>query len=159
MSQQKEITTYFWVRVGVMFASLVAVLFSIWKLNQFGPEDLTMVLCPTRVSSIATADGQGIVQEGMKWYRRKNGNLEELDPVAVEKWFAKNCRINIEPHKKAEAAGVVFVASFVNGPPETLYMAGEGLFRWKDKTFKSKHLEDAMSSMKDLPIFLRPTSR
>ncbi len=155
----QKLSTYYWVRIGVMVLSFFAVLYMIWKLNQFGPDDLTMILCPTRVASITTSDGQGIVQDEMKWYRRANGNLEELDPVAVEKWFGKNCKIEIEPVKKVDSSTVVFVVAFVNGPPETLYNAGEGLFRWKNKTFKSTQLEAAIASLKNLPIHVRPTSR
>lgn len=155
----KELSTYFWVRIGVMIVSFFAVVGLIYKLNQFSPSDLTLILCPTRVSAINTADGKGIVQEGMRWYRRNNGNLEELDPVAVEKWFGRHCKIGIEPVQKAESTGVLFVVNFISGPPETLYMAGDGLFRWQNRTFKSQQLEDALRTLQDLPLFLRPTSR
>lgn len=154
-----DLSAYFWVRIGVMVVSFFAVVGLIYKLNQFSPSDLTLILCPTRVSAINTADGKGIVQEGMRWYRRNNGNLEELDPVAVEKWFGKHCKVAIEPVAKADSTGVLFVVNFVSGPPETLYMAGEGLFRWQNRTFKSVQLEEALNSLKDLPLYLRPTSR
>lgn len=155
----RDLSAYFWVRIGVMVLSFFAVVGLIYKLNQFSPSDLTLILCPTRVSAINTADGKGIVQDGMRWYRRNNGNLEELDPVAVEKWFGKNCKVAIEPVSKAESTGVLFVVNFISGPPETLYVAGDGLFRWQNRTFKSQQLEEAMNSLKDLPLFLRPTSR
>ena len=154
-----KLNTYFWIRIGVMALSFVAVIFMIWKLNQFSPADLTLVLCPTRVTAISTADGGGIVQEKMNWYRKVNGNLEELDPIAVEKWFGKYCKLEIEPQKKVEPGSVAFVVSFVNGNPETLYNAGEGTFRWGDRTFKSKKLEEAIASLKQLPLHLRPGIR
>lgn len=158
-SKPNTLTNYFWARIAVMVASFFAVIGMIYKFNQFSPSDLTLILCPTRVSAINTVDGKGIVQEGMRWYRRNNGNLEELDPVAVEKWFGKHCKVGIEPVQKADSTGVLFVVNFISGPPETLYMAGDGLFRWKNRTFKSQQLQDALNSLKDLPLYLRPTSR
>ncbi len=154
-----NLSTYFWVRIGVMMVSFFAVVGLIYKLNQFSPSDLTLILCPTRVSAIHTAEGKGIVQDGMRWYRRNNGNLEELDPVAVEKWFGKHCKVEIEPVKMADSSGVLAVVNFISGPPETLYIAGDGLFRWKNRTFKSQQLQDAFNSLNNLPLFLRPASR
>jgi hypothetical protein len=152
---KQKLGVYFWVRVIVMCAALVGVVWIMFKLNT--PDAAEFNLCPTRVTSIALIGETAVIQDGMTWYRLENGQRKELDQVAVEKWFLANCKIAIqavvgdapkETHPWATIA-------FVSGSPITLQRA-DSIFTFDGRYFRSQQLTQAMTELQALPEAKKP---
>ena len=152
---------WYWLRAFIMTCGLVGSVIAIRKLDRTRPkmdDSASINLCPTRVTAISEHEGASIVQEGLTWYRKVNGGLEELDPIAVEKWFGRNCRIQAEFDANGATAGTpLATVAFVSGPPQVLLVTGDGMFSWMGRAFRSEELKEALKGLSDLPLRLRPS--
>ena len=156
------VNTWFWVRAFVMFLGLIATVIGIRQLDRTKKaaavdEAKIVNLCPTRVSAVKLMDGTLIAQEKMSWFRSKGGQSEELDPIAVEKWFGRNCRVEIAAEAATDAGPPAVEFQFVSGQPETIFSTGNGLYMWQSRVFRSPALETALNELQQLPLRLRPS--
>ena len=150
----QKLGRYFWVRVVVMVFSLAGVIALIYKLGQ--PAHNTVTLCPTRVSSLSVIGRAAVFQEGMKWYRTHgSGERTELDPIAVEKWFAEYCSVDVEKIS-GETAPVqsqgepIITIAYVAGLPITLRQSDDGVFHWGAHNFRSPKLTEGIARLLEL---------
>ena len=165
-----KLGVYFWVRVAVMIVALVGVLSLMSRLRggSGGTADLVpavsagfLRLCPTRVASVSLIGKTAVFQDGLKWFRTGSatggGERQELDGVAVEKWFSSYCSIPIE---EAAAPGPgsqpLLTLAYVSGLPMTLSLSPDGVFSWKDRSFRSPKLNEALQSLNELPTARAP---
>lgn len=159
---------FYWFRVGIMCVTLVGIVMIMRELNQprmagqqnkiakffnkfTGGDEFGINLCPTRVTKIETTK-VSVFQEGMQWFRTTPSLKEMLDPVAVEKWFSRNCSI---PIKKTNASADVHTAAklhFVAGEPLTLLKSASGEFEWMGQPFQSPQMDKALEELTDLPV-------
>ena len=144
-----------------MCCGFVGTVFAIRSLNQFKkstPDRDSVNICPTRVTSITLPDGWTLVQDGLAWYRKINDVMEELDPIAVEKWFGAHCIMTAEDLQPADVAGITrMTLTFVNGSVQTLEELSGGKFKWINQGFSSTELKEALDELPALPIRLRPS--
>jgi hypothetical protein len=145
-----------------MIFGFLGAVHAIRSLNQFGSSNSTsgksINLCPTRVTEIAVHGGVSVVQEGMAWFRKMNGQLEELDPIAVEKWFGRHCVVDADAAEAPTGSGETLATlAFVSGPPRALFSTNAGVFTWNEQAFTSAELAEALKTLADLPIRLRPS--
>lgn len=154
-----KVNTWFWIRAFLMFCGLVGAITAIRSLNQFKDNAMARInLCPTRITVITTADGVSVVQEGMTWFRKISGRMEELDPIAVEKWFGRHCVVDAEPTSTpGTTSAPVATIAFVSGPEQILFDVGNGVFKWMGQEFTSAELTAALQSLTEIPLRLRPS--
>lgn len=155
-----NVNFWFWLRAFAMFLGLIATIVAIRNLNQFKAADAPVAkvnLCPTRVTAITTASGVSVMQEGMAWFRKNDGRMEELDPIAVEKWFGRHCMVSAERAAAGAETQPLATIAFVSGPEQTLFSAGSNAFQWMDQIFHSQELTEALKSLEEIPIRLRPS--
>lgn len=158
---KQEIGIYFWVRVGVMLFTLAGVLLLMQKLKSseglFSASSDKVDICPTRVSSISVIGRFAIMQEGLKWYRTKEGERTELDPIAVEKWFGINCKVSAEKiASPVETKDPVVTFAYVAGLPATLMTGENGAFALNKSHFRSPQLAQAILDLETLPAPTMP---
>ncbi|HMN67412.1 MAG TPA: hypothetical protein PKC28_02640 [Bdellovibrionales bacterium] len=165
----EKIRPTYWIRPIIMTATLIAVMSIIYKIKQQGGGFFTgapMVegrehvsrtavhLCPTRVSSLSVIGKFAILQDGMKWYRSRDGQREEVNQIAVEKWFSEHCTVKADlmdmPPTAAVTAPIVTLA-YVSGEPVTLQRSADGLFALGKNYFRSPELEAALESLEQIP--------
>jgi len=118
------------------------------------PGSITTVLdwCDTRVKSLARPGKPTLTQTKLKWIWQADPALE-LNVIAVEKWFGRYCRVQIErvdPAELGESAPALIV-EFVKGAPETLSRSVAGVFKWRQEIFKSAELTKALEDLEALP--------
>lgn len=164
--------TKYWARVFMMCVTLAAVLWAMYFLNRsrkqryyvppgahvvyrVGDAD-TIVICPTRVTSLETADGQRVVEEHMKWMRESAGSRQELNAIAVEKWFGSNCSVKIRPGDSGSDFKPVLHLTLVDGQKETLEVGNNGDFRLNGREFVSPQLTEALRKLPSLPAAPKP---
>jgi hypothetical protein len=156
-----KVNFWYWLRAFIMVCALIVTIFIIRKLDRTSPSadpSATINLCPTRVTAIAQSEGTTVVQDGLAWFRKVNGGMEELDPIAVEKWFGRNCRVKADFAEGAPTSGApVATVAFVSGPPQVLLVTGEGIYSWMGRAFRSTELQEALKDLKALPLRLRPS--
>ncbi len=156
-----KVNFWYWLRAFIMVCALIVTIFIIRKLDRTRPahdDSATINLCPTRVTAISQNSGTTVVQDGLAWFRKINGGMEELDPIAVEKWFGRNCKVKVEFEKDAAVSGApVATLAFVSGPPQVLIVSAAGIYSWMGQAFRSQELEGALKDLKDLPLRLRPS--
>lgn len=153
---------YYWVRVGVMILSLIGSIMLMRKLSKPGAlggvaATDSVDICPTRVSSVSVIGRFAIMQDGMNWYR--TGGPEgrtELDPVAVEKWFAANCRVNASKEGTNAGASPLMTLAYVSGLPMTLLVNGDGIFSLNGTHFRSGDLSQGINELENLPPVAKP---
>lgn len=152
---KQKVGVYFWVRVVVMCAALVAVIAIMFKLNS--PKSHELNLCPTRVSSVSLIGSLAIIQDGMTWFRAAQGERKELDQVAVEKWFGLHCMIDIEAVKGPAPSDMnpLITFAYVSGSPVTLQRSGD-IFMLHGQYFRSNELTEALKELESLPVKPKP---
>lgn len=156
---------YFWVKVTMMMVTLAAVIYTIFTLNNPGTKGIFQLIaemnqpsknrvnvCPTRVSSISVIGKAALFQEDLKWFRTLEGTRQELDPIAVEKWFSEYCAVGSEP-APAPSDNSLPIATFayVAGLPVTLQQSESGVFTMNGFHFRSQKLVEAIESISTLP--------
>lgn len=151
-----------------MMISLVAVVSTIYKLNNPGTRGLLEImagmgsankvkLCPTRVSSVSVIGKAALFQEDLKWYRTHSGEREELDPIAVEMWFSEYCTVRSEPAEKpGDGSQPVMTMAYVAGLPITLQMSESGVFTFNNVHFRSSKLKEAIQAIGEIPKASNP---
>jgi hypothetical protein len=149
----QKVGFYYWVRATVMFATLVGVIVLMYRLNislTSGPAG-SVQICPTRVSSVSVIGRAAVFQEDLRWYRAQAGGREELNPIAVEKWFSEYCTVSAEaaPAPSKESVPVLTVA-YVAGLPVTLRQS-EDVFTLGNIHFRSAQLKEAIDALTRLP--------
>lgn len=151
-----KVNFWYWFRAFVMTCGFIGTVIAIKRLDKTSAR--VVDLCPTRVTAIEFPDQVSIQQDGLYWYRKANGRFEEIDPIAVEKWFAQYCRLNVSALGDAGDTSLAPVATlaYVSGPPQILGTTGE-LLSFMGKTFKSDSLKAALSDLREAPIRLRPS--
>lgn len=157
-----KVGIYFWVRVGVMILTLVAVITLMYRLKS--PDALlgtatpanSINLCPTRVSSISVIGRFALTQEGMSWFRLADGQRTELDPVAVEKWFSNHCTVEVQPVADAKDGAPLMTLAYVSGSPQTLLMNEDNIFSLGGLYFKSTQMIQLLTSLETLPTPKKP---
>lgn len=157
-----RVNRWYWIRAGIMTLAFIGSVLAIRHLDLTrssgeGRKD-SVNLCPTRVKQIHVKGGISVVQDGMAWYRKTNGRMEELDPIAVERWFGSHCVVDADPAEAPTGSGEEFATlAFVAGPPQILFSTGAGVFTWMDRAFTSAELTEALKNLPELPIRLRPS--
>jgi len=154
-----NVNFWFWFRAVAMCLGLVGTITAIRNLNQFKEPEVppgSVNLCTTRITVISTPDGMRVSQEGLTWFRKTADRLEELDPIAVEKWFGRHCVVDAEPAKIDKDAKVAALISFVSGL-QTPLVSANGVYRWNGHEFTSAELTEALKTLADLPLRLRPS--
>lgn len=149
----------YWFRVSMMVVALAVVLVVMNRLNR-GPASpmsrkaslaTTVNICPTRITRLDTGK-VSVFEEGLTWFRHTQGDGQQaLDPVAVEKWFSRNC---VLPAKRVSASADVHTAlriSFVSGEPRTLLQSASGEYEWMGLSFSSQQMEHALEELLSLP--------
>jgi hypothetical protein len=157
-----KVNKWLWIRVACMSVGFVGAVHVIRTYNQFGPgktfATTSVNLCPTRVKEISIVNGMSLVQDKMAWYRKHNGQLEELDPIAVEKWFGRHCVVAADPAETPTGSGEqVATIGFITGSPQILFTTNAGIFTWMNQPFTSLELQEALKALPELPIRLRPS--
>ena len=111
--------------------------------------------CETRVKSIETANGFKMTQSRMRWMQEKPIQ-KELDGLAVEKWFGQNCKVPIElaevrPTNVEFQSPAAMSVEFIQGGTADFIKAGMGAIRFKNRTFTSPELQQAIKDLEQLP--------
>lgn len=154
---KQKVGIYFWIRVIVMGCTLAAVLIIMYRLNTPSLRELNV--CPTRVSSISVIGSMALIQDGMTWFRTKEGQREELDPIAVEKWFGEHCKVEIESVSgvapKETRPWITF--AYIAGSPVTIQQAGD-ILMLNGRYFRSSELTQATAELESLPPVRKPGS-
>lgn len=152
----------YWFRVIVMIFAFVGVLTVMRQLNSAAKtgssaplveiftgrplSENSIDLCPTRITELQMLGGPFFYQSGMKWVIRQNGQVAELDQIAMEKWFSRNCVLETTPVADVKNAQPILKVSFVAGVPQTLMSSSEG-FIWMGRKFKSEQLQLALAEL------------
>ncbi len=162
------------VKLNFLILGLALVVFFIYRLNSGGLPDGVRVLfglqpsgtasltwCDTRVKALDFADGSGIEQVEYKWLGHAEGtDRTPLDFIGVEKWFGKNCTVQVTNRRKSQGAGstdalgaAAMNVHFINGTTESFYRLADGFYLWKDKVFQSAELTQQIDALKAmLPV-------
>lgn len=153
-----KVNFWFWFRAFVMTCGFIGTVIAIKRLDRTSSPGQFVNLCPTRVTAVEFADQVSIQQDGLSWYRKVDGRLEEVDPIAVEKWFAQYCRVKVPAIGEPGETPAVPLATlaYVSGPPQILATTGEVL-SFMGKTFESDTLKKGLSELREIPIRLRPS--
>jgi hypothetical protein len=153
----------YWVRVVVMVFAFVGVMTVMRQLNTAtkrgsgtplveiltGPKpeiENGLDLCPTRVLEMHMIGGPLFFQKNLKWFMRLGAQEQELDQIAMEKWFSANCHIEITPTPSVSDAEPILKVTFVSGEPASLMSSPDG-FVWRGRKFKSKQLQKALQEL------------
>jgi hypothetical protein len=153
-----KVNRWYWLRAVILILAFAGSVYAIRNLDQTrkSQRGASVNLCPTRVKEISVAGGMKLVQDGMAWYRKAGGRMEELDPIAVEKWFGRHCVVAADAAETPTGAGAELATlAFVSGPPQVLFGTSAGVFTWMNQAFTSAELADALKSLSELPIRLR----
>ncbi|MBX3020653.1 MAG: hypothetical protein KF799_03165 [Bdellovibrionales bacterium] len=157
---------FYWFRVGMMVVALAGIIMVMRELNApqypgkktvlarwFGPDENVagVNLCPTRVTRLETGK-VAVFQEGMEWYRTTDAHKEHLDPVAVEKWFSRNCAQQGEKTSASADVKEALKVHFVSGEPQVLLKSASGEFEWMGKPFRSVQMDTAVEELSQLPL-------
>ena len=170
------------VKLNFLVLALLLVIFAMSKLRRGISDGVAMVMglhngaaappskaaaavtvldwCDTRVKSLSRPGKPTLTQARLKWLWQSDPALE-LNAVAVEKWFGRYCRVQIErvdPAELGESAAAL-VVDFVKGPSETLQRSVAGVFKWRQEIFKSAELSKALEDLEALPDLGARTSR
>lgn len=154
----------------MMMITLSAVVYTIYTLNNPGTKGIFQLIaemnqpshqrvnvCPTRVSSVSVIGKAALFQEGLKWYRTLAGTRQELDPIAVEKWFSEYCTVGSElAPAPADNSLPIATFAYVAGLPVTLQQSGSGIFTMNGIHFRSQKLVEAIESIATLPVATKP---
>jgi hypothetical protein len=159
--------TAYWFRAGIMAMALVAVLFVMRRLNQTpgtmglhyfggasrGAKTVAINLCPTRVVRVEFGQ-QVIFEDKMKWYRAPLSDpsaRELLDPVAVEKWFSRNCTFVADKADPSADVHTAMKVSFVSGEPQILLQSAGGDYEWMGHPFHADAMDRGLKDLAELP--------
>ena len=159
----------YWVRVGMMILTFTVVVLAMRNLQQTKPEVSPLakmilgtgegqkfILCPTRVTSLETSTGLRVQEREMKWTRATAAGEEELDPIAVEKWFGRNCSVIGKKSETRQGFETVLKLGLVNGENKVLARASSGVYLWEGLQFVSESLDQALRELPDLPTRTSP---
>jgi hypothetical protein len=160
----------YWFRTAILIFSFVLVCLTIYSINHKGlspnvagiftgevqrtakllPKRVD--LCETRVKSLKTAQGVELSEKGMTWVKKVGNNETKLDPVEVEKWFGYNCSPQIEDLRpvasnEIQAAAPILTLNFIQGASETILRSPSGNYIWKQISFRSEQLDDALNAL------------
>lgn len=98
-------------------------------------------------------DTKSVWQEGMKWMK-KGPKAREVDFIAVEKWFGRNCDLKVRPIEQASEKLTQLTPAlkvdFIKGKPMTFYRADNGAFYFRGRTFASEQLGKALKKLGEL---------
>lgn len=142
----------YWFRVVMMVITLVAVIWLMRSLSMDKKAVTSVTLCPTRVKLVEiAADGMRLQQDGIKWVRNSANLNQELDPIAVEKWFSILCSVSAQPVSSGSGFQPAFRLSYITGETQMVLRAPTGEFQMRDVTFTSKDLDDALAAFRTLP--------
>lgn len=119
------------------------------------PHAAAVNLCPTRITRLE-AGHVAVFQDGMDWYRTSSTEKERLDPVAVEKWFSRNCALEVKKTSASADVTAALKVFFVSGEPQTLLKSASGEFEWMGQPFISTHMDKALNELVELPVTTKP---
>ncbi len=134
------------------------------KIVRVAPGSVTTTLdwCDTRISAIEREGAPTLRQVKLKWLWETTPP-QELNFIAVEKWFGRNCKVKVErlaPDRFDEASQKpAMLVHFIKGPAETLFRVGEDLFKWRQEIFRSSELKEALVDLENLPDHGTRTTR
>ena len=105
--------------------------------------------CETRVAELELRGGFIVRQVNMKWMGVWGSQTRELGDLTIEKWFSRNCKVNVE--KVTDEVGADFqpymTVKFIKGEPVTLMRSVNGYFKWRNEIFRSSELEGAIAEL------------
>lgn len=111
-----------------------------------------LMWCETRVVELEMPGRFRLYETGSRWFIERSGHSQEVNAMAVEKWFGRHCSLNVEvaaPASTEPSPGLI--VRFVNGKDETFEHTGTGIYRWMNRDFKSPELEAALGYLTELP--------
>ena|ERR1035437_6607977 len=153
--------TMYWLRVTIMVAILIVVIWTMRKMNtgHETPVSANINLCPTRIAWIETpVDGAHIEEMQSKWLRTITGKTQEIEMISAEKWFSNLCSITTKPTTGGEDFKPVLKLGYVSGPSLEVLMSRTGEFQWDGRTFQSQDLIEALRILPILPEATAPGS-
>jgi hypothetical protein len=111
--------------------------------------------CDTRVVSLIRPNEFKLTQVDSNWVYETTAQ-KVVDFIAVEKWFARFCKVpaqNIgkETNLTKEAFSPFLMVKFVNGTIEVMRRNLHGVFDWRGQKFTSPEFEGAVDELKQLP--------
>lgn len=130
-----------------------------WISLGLGKANQSLNWCRERVVKISGTNDAGtwtLFEEKQEWLIGKNSDpVQKLDYLEVEKWFAKNCIINIEIYKNISILDMAIlpfgVAHFNDGTNAKIISLGnEGVYQINEVIFKSKDWTQALEDLKNL---------
>ena len=108
--------------------------------------------CETRIKSMETKSFR-IYQDRLKWFS-SGYSSKKINDLSVEKWFVKNCSLDIEPIDKNtvkyENPQTALVVNFIKGTAERLFRLEPDIYSWKGQIFRSPQLSSALSQLEQL---------
>ncbi len=109
----------------------------------------TLDWCETRVAELELRGGFIVRQVNMKWMGVWGSGTRELGDITIEKWFSRNCKVNIEKVTDEVGADIqpYMTVKFVKGDPVTLMRSVNGFFKWRNEVFRSSELENAIAEL------------
>ena len=110
--------------------------------------------CETRVQSMEKPNGFRIYQDKFKWFA-SGPPQREVDFIAVEKWFGRNCSLEMESMAGNSVDQGSFqtalVVNFIKGTAERLFKLEPNVYVWRGQVFRSSQLESALQQLELLP--------
>ena len=106
--------------------------------------------CETRIKSMETKNFR-IYQDKLKWFLSSTSS-QKIDDLFMEKWFVKNCSLQIEPMQDKNAVNykdpqTALVVTFIKGTAERLLMLEPDVYSWKGQVFRSPQVSSALSQL------------
>lgn len=158
--------TMYWVRVGFMLITLAVVISTMRYMQTSKPttspiakfimggesDGQKLVLCPTRVTWIETTSGMRVQQDDMRWTRVIADHHDELNTIAVEKWFGRNCSLKALKTTGGEGFTPILKVGYVSGETATLERAPTGEYLWQGEKYISDGLDGALRTLAELPV-------
>lgn len=116
-----------------------------------GPQEIDIILCPTRVSALIQPSLFHLQQRGLDWVNLLPQEVT-LHQVAVEKWFGQYCTIKgmATGGSKTESMQPLIYFEYVDGSREALLVSPTGVFAWQQKVFHSPSLLRGLQELRAL---------
>lgn len=159
--------TGYWLRVMMMVAALVGVIWAMRHLNSGKVEvptiDGPLSLCATRITWVEV-DGLHLEEHKTHWMRTVNGgSMTELDGPETEKWFSRLCSAKIDLVQAEGEFHPAFRLGYVSGATAEVSRSisatsngGGGEFKMNGQAFKSEGLEEALRTLPNIREATKP---
>jgi hypothetical protein len=144
--------TMYWLRVTMMVAIFIVVLWSMRQLNKghHSSAPATFSLCPTRITWIES-NGTHLEELNTKWMLSQNkGPMHEVDGLAAEQWFSRLCSASLTKTKATADFKPLIKIGYITGPDRIVQASGED-YKLEEFTFTSPELANSLRTLPTLP--------